>query len=469
MQFSCIPVLILHRKFNCIVSCNKHIDANENNTYLIPLHTNSHPRKKTPNYPPADTKHTIRLVYIRHHLRINELKLEDTILTAIQGINERKFRLALNVLGVLIGCAAVTGLISITQGLTVEVSGQLEMFGPTNVMVIPYEIRQGRGFVGDSFNWRDVQIMEDIPNVKYIAPIVSAGYATYTVRGETYASLVYGSTPDYFTIFNSFKLADGRTLLNSDQGSIVVGHLIADPDDDGKPLYEVGDRIKLKFYVKGEERTATFRIVGVLQKVGGTFGSEDDRSIVMNLRDAQTTFETGSKIDYVSLQVNEMDNVDPVVEEIKDKFDNKVMAMSYEQIQEQVDTVLGTIEAVLGGIAAISLIVAGVSIINTMTISVMERTREIGILKAIGGKSQEILMIFITEATITGVLGGLLGAIVGFTAGILVGNYIGLPVSVTPSLGLLVIMFAVVTSVLAGFYPSWQAANMHPVEALRYE
>ena len=397
------------------------------------------------------------------------MKLEDTILTAIQGISERKFRLALNVLGVLIGCAAVTGLISITQGLTVEVSGQLESFGPTNVMVIPYEIRQGRGFVGDSFNWRDVQIMEKIPHVKYIAPIVSTGYATYAVRGETYAGLVYGSTPEYFEIFSSYKMADGRALLQSDSGSIVIGHTIAYSEDENEPTYEVGDRIKLTYYVGSEERQSTFRIVGIMEEIGGTFGSSDDMSMIITLRDAQTLFEVGSKIDYVSLQVREINQVEGVVDEIKDKFDNKVMAMSYEQIQEQVGTVMGTIEAVLGGIAAISLIVAGVSIINTMTISVMERTREIGILKAIGSKSQEILMIFIAEATITGVLGGLLGAIVGFIAGIFVGNYIGLPVSVTPSLGGLVIMFAVVTSVVAGFYPSWQAANMHPVEALRYE
>lgn len=401
--------------------------------------------------------------------KIPEVKFEDTILTAFQGLNERKFRLALNILGILIGCAAVTGLISITQGLTVEVSGQLEVFGPNNVMVIPYEIRQGRGLVGDSFNWRDVQIMERVPNVKYVAPIVSTGYSQYTIRGNTYSAMVYGSTPVYFDIFSSFKLAEGRTLYQSDTGAIVVGHLIAQPNEDEDPILEVGDRITLNFYVAGEPREATLRIVGILQKVGGTFGSEDDRSIVMNFRDVQTLFETGSKVDYVSLQVNEMKNVDSVIDEIKEKFDNKVMAMGYEQIQEQVDQVLGTIEAVLGGIAAISLLVAGVSIVNTMTISVMERTREIGIIKAIGGKSNEILLLFITEATITGFVGGILGAIVGFIAGILVGNYIGLPVSTSYTLGMLVIAFAMITSILAGMYPSWQAANLHPVDALRYE
>ena len=397
------------------------------------------------------------------------MKLEDTILLAFNGLNERKFRLALNILGILIGCAAVTGLISITQGLTVEVSSQLEMFGPNNVMVIPYEIRQGRGLVGESFNWRDLQVMERIPNVKYIAPIINTGYATYTVRGETYAVSVFGSTPIYFDIFSSYQMAQGRALVQSDSKAVVVGHLIAQPADRDEPIFDVGDRITLDFYVGGEPRSATFRIVGIMEEIGGTFGSEDDRSLIMSLRDAQTIFETGSKIDFISLQVNDMKNVDIVVEDIKDKFDNKIMAMSYEQIQQQVDQVLGTIEAVLGGIAAISLIVAGVSIINTMTISVMERTREIGILKAIGSKSNEVLMLFITEATITGIIGGILGSITGFAAGMIVGNYIGLPVSTTPSLGLLIVIFAVVTSVVAGMYPSWQAANLNPVEALRYE
>jgi len=397
------------------------------------------------------------------------VKFEDVILTAFQGINERKFRLALNILGILIGCAAVTGLISLTQGLTVEVSSQLEMFGPTNIMVIPYEIRQGRGLVGESFNWRDVQIMERVPNVKYIAPIVSNQYAQYVVRGDTYTAQVYGATPSYFDIFTSFKIAEGRKLLQSDKGAIVVGYLIANPESSDEPLLEVGDRVNLKFYVEGEPREATFRIVGILEKVGGTFGSEDDRSLVMSFRDAQTTFETGSKVDFVSIRVDELDNVEQVVDEIKEKFDNKVLIINYEQIQEQVNQILGTLEAVLGGIAAISLLVAGVSIINTMTISVMERTREIGILKAIGCKSRDVLMLFLTEATITGIVGGLLGVIIGFIAGIIVGEYIGLPVSTTPTLGALVVLFALVTSVLAGLYPSWQASNLDPVEALRYE
>lgn len=397
------------------------------------------------------------------------MKLQDTILTAFNGLNERKFRLGLNILGILIGCAAVTGLISITQGLSVEVSGQLEMFGPTNIMVIPFEIRQGRGLVGEGFNWRDIAVMEKVPNVKYMAPIIANKFGSYTIRGTTYSGSVFGVTPLYFEVYSSFQVADGRPLVQADTGSCVIGHLISQPRGEEEPLITAGDRITLKFYVGNVEKEATFRVVGVLEEVGGTFGSEDDQSILLPFREAQTIFETGSTVDFVALQADSIESVDLVVEEIEDKFEDRVMVMSFDQIQEQVGQVLGTIEAVLGGIAAISLLVAGVSIINTMTISVIERTREIGILKAIGSKSTEILLLFISEATITGIVGGILGAALGFALGLVVGDYIGLPVSVTYELGGAVVLFAVLTSVLAGLYPSWQASRLHPVEALRYE
>ncbi len=336
-------------------------------------------------------------------------------------------------------------------------------------MVIPFEIRPGRGIIGEGFNWRDINTLEKIPNVKYMAPIIANKIGSYTIRGDTYTANMFGVTPIYFEIFSSYGFVDGRPLVQADQGLIVIGHLISQPRGEEEPLIEAGDRMTFSIYVGSEQKEATFRVVGVLEEIGGTFGSEDDRSVMLSYRDAQTIFETGSTVDFVSLQVDKMENVDSVVEEIKDKFEGRVMVMSFEMIQEQIGQVLGTIEAVLGGIAAISLLVAGVSIINTMTISVMERTREIGILKALGSKSTEVLLLFISEATITGVLGGILGSALGFALGVLVGDYIGLPVSVTYELGLAVILFAVLTSVIAGLYPSWQAANLHPVEALRYE
>ena len=123
----------------------------------------------------------------------------------------------------------------------------------------------------------------------------------------------------------------------------------------------------------------------------------------------------------------------------------------------------------LGGVAAISLVVAGVGIVNTMTISVMERTREIGILKAIGSRSSDVLLMFLTEAMVTGLIGGTLGAAIGFALGNIIGQAIDMPVSSSIYLGLGVVVFAVVTTSLSGLYPAWRASRLHPVEALRSE
>lgn len=136
---------------------------------------------------------------------------------------------------------------------------------------------------------------------------------------------------------------------------------------------------------------------------------------------------------------------------------------------EMVGSIIGTINAVLGGIAGISLLVAGVGIINTMTVSVLERTKEIGVLKAIGAKSGDVLTLFLSEAVMTGITGGALGAVAGFGLSHLIAGYVGISSSPSADLGVLVVGFAVVTCVVSGLYPAWRASRLNPVEALRHE
>jgi putative ABC transport system permease protein len=187
------------------------------------------------------------------------------------------------------------------------------------------------------------------------------------------------------------------------------------------------------------------------------------------MRDAQTFFETGNQYTYIMAQADTLENVDSTAKAIKNKLGRGYTTVTYESGKAIMDQVIGSVQAVLGGIAAISLIVAGVGIINTMTISVMERTKEIGTLKALGAKSRDILMIFLTESMLTGIFGGLLGASLGFVLSQLISQFVAVQAVTSLMLGLEVVGFAVLTSVLSGVYPAYRASHLSPVEALRHE
>ncbi|MDP7207511.1 MAG: FtsX-like permease family protein, partial [Candidatus Bathyarchaeota archaeon] len=248
-----------------------------------------------------------------------------------------------------------------------------------------------------------------------------------------------------------------------------IGANIADPLDEDEPILGVGDRLKVKAKVNGNEKELALRVVGIYGRTGGSFGADLDNSIAIPLRTAQQFWEIGGEFDYFIVQAETLEVISDVVERIEDKLGEAVTVISFESAQELVGEVMGTIEAVLGGIAAISLIVAGVGIINTMTVSVMERTREIGVLKAVGAKSRDVLLMFISEAVVTGIFGGVTGSLLGVLLAQVIGGYINMPPD--PSLGLVVFVvgYAVATSVISGLYPAWRASNLHPVEALRYE
>jgi putative ABC transport system permease protein len=386
-----------------------------------------------------------------------------------QGLQERKFRFALNLLGILIGCTAITGLISITQGLTNDVTSQLDVFGPTNIIIIPGEVRQGQGIVGDTLSWRDLEMIEKVSKVEAATPIIANKFCEFTVRGRTFRTDLYGITHEYLEINKNNKIKEGRGILRTDTSAVIIGSHISQPLDEDDQIIEVGDRITIKVQVQGEEKEITLRVIGILDETGSSFGTNLDDSIAIPFRTAQQLFEIGGEIDFVLVQAPSIEEVEEAVAEIEEKIGDHVTVISQASAQETVGAVLDTIEAVLGGIAGISLLVAGVGIVNTMTVSVMERTKEIGTMKAIGAKSIDVLLLFLSEAAITGFIGGGLGAGFGFLLSRIISNFIGLEAAVSLNLWIFVVGFAVATSVLSGLYPAWRASNLNPVEALRHE
>ena len=384
-------------------------------------------------------------------------------------LSDRKFRFTLNLIGILIGCAAVTGLISLTQGMNSEISGQLGALGGNTITVIAGNMGPPQGMnnnVQITLDWREVALLEELPDIDLVTPTVTGGAATYRLKGDIFMVSVTGVTDTYFQINEGTEIEEGRALLRSDNAVAVIGHSIAVPNPDEEPAVEVGDRIKLTVETGSENKEFTVRVVGILEETGGFMGSDSD--FFIPLKTCEQIFETNGKYDTIQVYVEDTDLVEAVAYNIEDEIEG-VTAITTASAMDMISSVTGTIEAVLGGVAAISLLVAGVGIINTMTVSVMERTKEIGTMKAIGAKSKDILILFMSEAALTGVVGGAIGAGFGFILGDLVGNFVGITAAPTIELALMVVAFAVLTSVLSGLYPSWNASQMNPVEALRKE
>jgi putative ABC transport system permease protein len=393
----------------------------------------------------------------------------DIFLIAGNGLKERKFRFALNLVGILIGCMAITGLISITQGLKNNITVQLNVFGPNNIIIIPGEITQGPPISGLSLNWRDVSIVSRVDYVKGVTPIIANKFAEFTIEGRYFRTDVYGVEKEYKELNPNTELSEGRNFVQSDSAVVIVGSNIAQPFDVDDPIVELGDRIKIKAVVEGIEKELTLRVIGILKETGSSFGANLDDSIAIPLKTAQQLYEVGGEFSYLLAQADNINVVDLAVNGIEEEMGDRVTIVTAESAQEQVNQILGTIQSVLGGIAGISLVVAGVGIINTMTVSVMERTKEIGTLKAIGAKSLEVLFMFLSEAVITGFIGGAIGAGLGFLLARLIGRFIDLSIPCSAMLGLEVVLFAIITSVTSGLYPAYRASNMNPVEALRHE
>jgi len=413
------------------------------------------------------------------------LNLFDVVGMAFESLSERKFRFALNLLGIMIGCAAVTGLISLTQGMNNEITSQMGILGTSTITIIPgtqmssmMESSQEGGFMGapgrssmpfstSELDWRDIDILEKMHGIDIIEPGVSGGQGTYIRKGETFSVSVDGITDAYFEINEADEILEGRELIRSDKAVVIIGYGLAYPLDGEEQYLDVGDRIKLITVVNKEEKTLSLRVVGILEESGSSFGGGDE-SFMIPLRTYEQFFETGGEYTTIQVKVADPDSIDQLSDEIEDALED-VSVITSEVAMDMVNSIIGTIEAVLSGIAAISLLVAGVGIINTMTVSVMERTREIGILKAIGAKSSDVLFMFLSEAVMTGIAGGTMGAVFGFMLSTFVGDYVGVTAEISINLGLITLLFAVITCVVSGLYPAWRASNLHPVEALRYE
>lgn len=391
-----------------------------------------------------------------------DFNLIPTLKMAVGSILKNKMRSFLTILGIIIGVSAVITLVSIGEGSARQVTQRIESLGSNLITV---SIR-GRGAV-NSISYDEAMEFMDIPGVSGVAPVQSSTSAVkYGNKTFDDASLDL-SNSHYINVLN-FNLDYGRFLLESDiirrQKVAVIGKEIADE------LFPLQNPLGERITINGQK----FVVVGVLQEKGTSMRGSSDNKVVIPITTGQRLLGS-TEIRTVYLTASSSEVVDTVISQLqirlvkKFKSEDNFNIFSQTEMLSTVSEVTGTMTAMLGGIAGISLIVGGIGIMNIMLVSVTERTREIGIRKAIGAKKSDILTQFLIESVVLSGMGGILGLITGIVGSNLISGLIGFETVISPRILIIAIAFSVFVGIFFGIYPANKAARLNPVDALRYE
>ena len=404
-------------------------------------------------------------------------KTKDFFSLAFGNLKHRGLRSWLTILGIFIGIAAIVALISLGDGLRGAVTGQFASLD-TDKLIVQSAIT-GFGPPGSTavkkLSEHDIKIIESVPGVdEVVGRLVRVGKIEYNkVAGFGYLISIPQDKVKAEIVWDvvNVKAAEGKLLSTTDKWKVVVGSTYAETEDYGKKI-RVGSNIK----INGEE----FEVVGILEKASNFIINS---AVLMNEEDMKQTLNIGDEWDMIAVQLKDKNQAEEVANAIERKMrDDRNLKEGEEDFSVQtplqaissVNTILDIINIVIAGIAGISLVVGAIGITNTMYTSVLERTREIGIMKAIGAKNSDIMSIFLIESGLLGLVGGIIGVMLGlamaFGASSAAGAFLGgVDFNIKFSMPLIFgsLGFAFIMGVGAGILPAMQASKLKPVEALR--
>ena len=392
----------------------------------------------------------------------------ETIKMAISAIWANKIRSFLTMLGVIIGVMSVTVLMGIGQGTTSSVTDSIASMG-TNMLTVNIQTRR-TGFGAWNRNQRsssakgtvilkteDVLSLKDNEYIQYVSPTVSGSLTAKAGSTNTTASIM-GVYPDYASIVNT-ELASGRYIIDADVNNrsavCIVGQELA------TELFGNTNVVGNTLHVDGRR----FRIVGVLD--------DESTSLIMPFSLAQRMLESTSITTfYVSAtDAEQVSRAEAAVNSFlykKYQNDSTYSIMNQEEMLETMEEMTGMLTMMLGGIAGISLLVGGIGIMNIMLVSVTERTREIGIRKAIGAKRRNILLQFLIESIVLSGMGGVLGLLLGYALMSVFKTYLGMEVAASAGVAQLALGFSMFVGIVFGIYPANKASKLKPIDALHY-
>ena len=397
------------------------------------------------------------------------MNILESFRIAVRALSSNKVRSALTMLGVIIGVSAVILLVAIGSGVQNEVTGTIEGLGSNLVMVFPGALdQQGGGGGGFSrsvkqFSLDDADLLSHrIGSQAIVVPVIqsparlragSRTWRTTIVAGNENGNEAFNASLDFGRLYNRSEVVGASRVATI--GSRVRDQLFPGQDPTGRTIEIEGQR---------------FTVIGLLTAKGGSLSGDQDNQVYIPVTTAQRLLGT-SDISMIILKAADADKIEQVKAQtqqiLRPRFGGEFTVFTQQQTLGILSQLLGTLTVMLAGIAGISLLVGGIGIMNIMLVSVSERTREIGIRKAVGARTYDILSQFVIEAMVLSVSGGLVGISLGWLGAAGLKRWV--PTEVTMWAVLLAFGFSAAVGVFFGVYPAWKASRLNPIEALRYE
>jgi putative ABC transport system permease protein len=408
------------------------------------------------------------------------MNISEIVEEALNTLRVNKMRTVLAILGIVIGIGSVIALISLGQASQASITNQIESLGSNLLTISPGSTQSGnvRGASGGgtTLTYDDakaIQTSSKITTVAKVSPEVSKRSQIITGKSNTNTQ-VYGVTPIYSEI-KKIEIANGLFITERDLESlgkvVVLGPQVVEDLFGDSTLNVLGQSIRID--------KQTFKIIGVTKEKGGSGMTNQDDMVYVPLTTAMKVLYGQNYLSSISVEAKSEDVMIAAQDEIgyllldRHKLSDPAKAdfriMNQSDILSTASSITGTLTSLLSGIAAISLLVGGIGIMNIMLVTVTERTREVGLRKALGAKKKMIIYQFLTEAILLTIIGGTLGMILGIIISYVLSKMMGLPFTISFGSISLAIGVSGVIGIVFGWYPAKKASDLQPIEALRYE